>query len=80
MANISKLLVAGGLVILTGPLCFLAQAQDYIDVEAERMGSGSPSAPAATMPRGRCSLKLRLTSDTSLAKNADASVSPTKPP
>ena len=48
MADISKLLVAGGLVILTGPLCFMTQAQDYIDVEAERMGTGSSSAPAAT--------------------------------
>ena len=35
MANISKALVAGGLVILTGPLCLQALAQDYVDVEAE---------------------------------------------
>jgi tol-pal system protein YbgF len=34
--------VAGGLVILTGPLSFMAQAQDYVDVEAERMGRSAP--------------------------------------
>lgn len=39
----SKLLVAGGLVALTGPLSFLALAQDYVDVEAERTGRTSPS-------------------------------------
>ena len=39
----SKLLVAGGLVVLTGPLSFLALAQDYVDVEAERTGRTAPS-------------------------------------
>lgn len=51
MADISKLLVASGLVFLTGPLCFMAQAQDYVDVEAERMGRAPASqAPAAAAP------------------------------
>ncbi len=33
---IGKLLAASGLAIVASPLCFTAQAQDYIDVEAER--------------------------------------------
>lgn len=64
MADISKLLVASGLVIMTGPLCFMAQAQDYVDVEAERSGrttsaTSSPSnspvpvAPAPADPYAR---------------------------
>lgn len=48
MADMSKLLVAGGLVIMTGPLCFMAQAQDYVDVEAERAGRTSAAAPATS--------------------------------
>ena len=51
MQFISKLLVAGGLVILTSPSCFMAQAQDYVDVEAERAAEaasrGTTVAPAA---------------------------------
>ncbi len=42
----SKLLVASGLVLLTGPLSFQARGQDYVDVEAERSGRTTPSAPA----------------------------------
>jgi tol-pal system protein YbgF len=45
MADMSKLLVAGGLVILTGPLSFSAGAQDYVDVEAERTGRTAASQP-----------------------------------
>jgi tol-pal system protein YbgF len=48
MQYISKALVAGGLVILTSPLCIMAQAQDYVDVEAERAAaaaSGISSPP-----------------------------------
>ena len=51
MQFISKVLVAGGLVILTSPSCFMAQAQDYVDVEAERAAEaasrGTTVAPAA---------------------------------
>jgi tol-pal system protein YbgF len=54
MQNIKKLfVVASGLVILTSPLCIMARAQGYVDVEAERAaaeaaGSAKPaSAPAA---------------------------------
>ena len=51
MQYISKVLVAGGLVILTSPSCFMAQAQDYVDVEAERAAEaasrGSSVAPPA---------------------------------
>ena len=50
MVNMSKLLVASGLVILTGPLCFMAQAQDYVDVEAERAGRSSSTPPASSTP------------------------------
>ena len=45
MGYMSKLLVAGGLVALTGPLCFQAAAQDYVDVEAERAGQAARTAP-----------------------------------
>jgi tol-pal system protein YbgF len=51
MQYISKVLVAGGLVILTSPSCFMAQAQDYVDLEAERAAEaasrGSTVAPPA---------------------------------
>jgi tol-pal system protein YbgF len=49
-----KLQVTCGLVILTGPLCLMASAQTYVDVEAERAaaqaaGMSAPaSAPAST--------------------------------
>lgn len=36
MRNGSKALIAGGLALVVGPFCVSAQAQDYIDVEAER--------------------------------------------
>ncbi len=36
MQYISKALVTGGLVIMTSPLCLMASAQSYVDVEAER--------------------------------------------
>ncbi len=42
--------MASGLVFMTGPLCFMAQAQDYVDVEAERAGRTSSSAPATATP------------------------------
>ncbi len=47
MRIISTWLVAGGLVILTGPLCFTAYAQDYVDVEAERAAAAARAASAA---------------------------------
>jgi tol-pal system protein YbgF len=48
-----KAVATCGLVILTGPLCFMASAQGYVDVEAERAAaqaaginsSGSAAAP-----------------------------------
>jgi tol-pal system protein YbgF len=36
MRVFQKRLLAGGLVIATSPFCFMAAAQDYVDVEAER--------------------------------------------
>ncbi len=36
MRVLQKRLLAGGLVIATSPFCFMAAAQDYVDVEAER--------------------------------------------
>ena len=51
MQYLSKVLVTGGLVMLTGPLCFMAQGQGYVDVEAERAAAaaagGTPPPPAA---------------------------------
>ena len=50
MQYLSRALVTGGLVILTGPFCLLASGQTYVDVEAERAaaasGSASPEASA----------------------------------
>ncbi|WP_238946930.1 tol-pal system protein YbgF [Seongchinamella unica] len=46
----SKLLVASGLVLVTGPLSFQLRAQDYVDVEAERSGRTTPAAPATAAP------------------------------
>ena len=50
MQYISRVLVAGGLVMLTGPLCFTAQAQDYVDVEAERAAAAASGISGATTP------------------------------
>ena len=36
MGTLQNTLLAGGLVIVTSPLCFIASAQNYVDVEAER--------------------------------------------
>ncbi|MFT4613886.1 MAG: tol-pal system protein YbgF [Bacteroidia bacterium] len=47
MQHVSKLLAASGLVLMTGPLSFLAQAQpDYVDVEAERAAAEVAGRPA----------------------------------
>ena len=48
MQYISKALVAGGLVILTGPLCLMASAQSYVDLEAERAAAGNASSPVSS--------------------------------
>jgi tol-pal system protein YbgF len=45
MGYMSKALVAGGLVVLTGPLCLMAGAQDYVDVEGEQ-AAGAARASA----------------------------------
>jgi len=55
MQYLSKALVTGGLVMLTGPLCFMAQGQGYVDVEAERAAAaaaGSAPPPPAADPYG----------------------------
>jgi tol-pal system protein YbgF len=46
MQYLSKALLASGLVLMTGPLSLVAQAQDYVDVEAERAATASSAAPA----------------------------------
>jgi tol-pal system protein YbgF len=46
MQYISRALVAGGLVILTGPLCIMASAQEYVDVEAERAAAAASGISA----------------------------------
>ena len=62
MQRISKLLVASGLAILAGPFSLLAQAQSYVDVEAERAAAtqqttrpksdpyNTPAQPATSQP------------------------------
>jgi tol-pal system protein YbgF len=48
-----KAFVTCGLVILTGPLCFMASAQGYVDLEAERaaaQAAGIPSGTSAAAP------------------------------
>ncbi len=46
MQYLSKVLLAGGLVVMTGPFSFMAHAQDYVDVEAERAAQANQAAPA----------------------------------
>jgi tol-pal system protein YbgF len=52
MQVLTKALVVSGLVLMTGPLCFVAQAQDYVDVEAERAATATSrnSPPASSSP------------------------------
>ncbi len=54
MPYFSKLLLANGLALAVGPFCFLAsaQAQDYIDVEAERAAAAGnpPASSSAAQP------------------------------
>lgn len=62
MQRISKLLVVSGLALMAGPLSLTAQAQSYVDVEAERAAANqqttrpksdpysTSSQPAATAP------------------------------
>ena len=52
MQYISKVLVAGGLVIVTGPLCLMVSAQEYVDVEAERAAQAQQSDSGITDPYG----------------------------
>ena len=51
MGFISRALVAGGLVVVTGPLCFMATAQEYVDVEGEKAATNPYGAsPAQSYP------------------------------
>lgn len=51
MHTLSKLFAASGLVILTGPLCITAQAQGYVDLEAERAAAKAAGRdPVAVAP------------------------------
>ena len=50
MQYISKALVTGGLVIMTSPLCLLASAQSYVDVEAERAQQRSSTTADSVAP------------------------------
>lgn len=52
MQYLSKVLVAGGLVIVTSPFSFMAQAQDYVDVEAERAAEAARRGAATADPYG----------------------------
>ena len=44
MQSVRKALAISGLALVVGPLCFAAQAQDYVDVEGERAGQGAEAA------------------------------------
>ena len=46
MRDLSKVFVAGGLVVMIGPLSLMASAQSYIDVEAERAAQRTGSEVA----------------------------------
>ena len=89
----SKVLMASGLALVVGPFCILApaQAQDYIDVEAERKAAASragSSAPAfgSTAQAGQSAQAYPVTSfgigaataaqSTSIAAPAPALVAP----
>ncbi len=53
MQGFINMLTAGGLVLLTGPLCLMsAQAQDYVDLEAERAARANvaPADPYGVKP------------------------------
>ena len=56
MRYLKKLLVAGGLVLVTGPFCFMAAAQGgYVDLEAEAAareaaGKAAPEDPYGAQP------------------------------
>ena len=45
----TRTLLANGLALAVGPFCVLAQAQEYIDLEAERAASeGRPASASGT--------------------------------
>jgi tol-pal system protein YbgF len=48
---LQKVLAASGLVILTGPLCFTATAQTYVDLEAERAAAEAAGGNVGTSIR-----------------------------
>ncbi|QIB65169.1 tol-pal system protein YbgF [Kineobactrum salinum] len=51
MRRFSKALLVNGLALAVGPLCVVAQAQDYIDVEAERAArEAAAAAPRSLDP------------------------------
>lgn len=50
MRELSKALLAGGLALVVAPLYMSAQAQDYIDLEAERERSERPDASVESRP------------------------------
>lgn len=52
MQGLRKALVAIGLVILTGPFCLYTQAQQYVDVEAERAAAASNTSAPPVDPYG----------------------------
>jgi tol-pal system protein YbgF len=64
-SSVGKMFVACGLVILTGPLCFMTWAQTYVDLEAER---------AAAQAAGRSTGSSSSRPTTNTGTNANASV------
>lgn len=89
--SINQLLRTSGLVILTGPLCFTAGAQTYIDLEAERaaaeaaghnVSSPTTKAPPTTDPYGAQPAQAypAISYGVSSAPAAPSSIAPTPAP
>lgn len=51
--RIGKALAASGLALVAGPFCMVAQAQDYIDVEAERRAEQEQNQQGQQQGRGQ---------------------------
>ncbi|MFV0279047.1 MAG: tol-pal system protein YbgF [Parahaliea sp.] len=49
MYSVSRLLAVSGLALVAGPFCLAAQAQSYIDVEAERRAQEAPRSGGAVV-------------------------------
>ncbi len=83
MQSVRNALRASGLAILVGPLCFSVQAQEYVDVEAERAAArnaGDPGAAAAQPASGATSYGLNagVAGNTTVTTSLPATSGPTE--